>query len=355
LRAALASYKLARAFCWTPSQNHGAGAASRCPATIVASRQPVVSMSPPLPLVVIVGPTAVGKTGAAVMLAEKLHRAEIVSADSRQIYRGMDIGTAKPTARDRRVRHHLLDIRDPGQRYSAGEFARDAWDTLRELAERGAVPVVVGGSGLYVQALLDGLAPVAEAPGARSQIRERLSTEGTDSLYERLGRLDPAAAHRIAATDRQRITRAIELVLLGACRGRPWVSGRASPRGCAPLIYVCLSRERASLYARIDRRVEDMVRAGLLDEVQQLRQRGYGADAPGLQTLGYAEALAHLEGATDLETMIRTVQQQTRRYAKRQLTWFGRDRRLRWLDMDRHGPRGCVERILAQIAAETGG
>ncbi|MEW6752755.1 MAG: tRNA (adenosine(37)-N6)-dimethylallyltransferase MiaA [Candidatus Latescibacterota bacterium] len=302
------------------------------------------------PLVVITGPTATGKTRLACELALRLPRAQIVSVDSRQVYRYADIGTAKPSAQDRaRVPHHLLDIVDPDRQYSAGEYGQQARGVLRALWQQGLVPLLVGGSGLYLQAVLDGL--FAEDPGYRSaaaarrlHLRHRLAAEGVGPLYAELGRLDPAAQARIGPADAPRILRGLEVA-----GHRPTGPGREdAPLECLPLAF-CLYRERARLYDRIDARVDEMLAAGLVGETEALVARGYGRGCPAMGPMGYEEMLDYLDGRCSLAQASQRVKERSRHYGKRQLTWFRRDRRLRWLDLDVWGQSGCLQRIVLQV------
>jgi len=301
------------------------------------------------------GPTGVGKTHLGIEVAHRLG-GEVLSADSRQIYRGLDIGTAKPTAAQQaRVHHHLIDIADPHERYSAGRFGREARRLAGQLSARGVTPVVVGGSGLYLTAFMDGL--FLEEGGhlhVRALLRARREEEGLAALYEELGRADPAIQSRLDPGDRQRILRALELALTGgrdASRRR--LEGGGSPLPCVPLT-VCLHRRREELYRRIDRRVEDMVAAGWPQEVEALLEAGCDRAACGLESLGYEEMARLVAGELSRADAIAAVQQRSRRYAKRQLTWFRRDRRLRWLDLDRLGVGGAIDRIGADWARRGG-
>jgi tRNA dimethylallyltransferase len=301
-------------------------------------------------LVIVCGPTAVGKTDVSLRLAGLLGAAEIVSADSRQVYLGMDIGTAKPTqAEQALVPHHLLDRVTPDRVYSAGDFAAEARACCRQLWERGCLPILVGGSGLYLQAALDGLSHPAAAASAtsRAQLQARLECQGLAALYDELGRVDPVTQARLEPGDTQRILRALERVC-----SRPGDAGAAAgPLVCTPVI-VGLEMARDDLYARIDRRVNQMLANGLLDEVRRLLAAGYDAASPGSGSLGYREAMAALAGECTVASALQTMAQRSRQYAKRQLTWFRHDRRVRWLDIGLLGASRVADRIAAQVAAE---
>lgn len=307
----------------------------------------------PRVLLVLCGPTAVGKTALAIRVAEQAGHAEILSADSRQVYRGMDIGTAKPTPEEERaVPHHLLDLRDPDQAYSAGDFAADARACLDGLWEKGILPIMAGGTGLYVQAALDGLTepPASLTLARRGELLARLAREGVAPLYEELGRLDPVAQARLAPGDARRILRALE-VAAAAPDGHPRAEGIGRPLDCLAVM-ICLEMEREALYRRIDERVERMIAGGLLDEARELRARGWDRDCPGCGSLGYREAFDVLDGHCSVGDAVGTIARRTRQYAKRQWTWFRHDRRFRWLDLGALGPEGATDRILAQLAAE---
>lgn len=301
---------------------------------------------------ILVGPTAVGKTELALELAEFMG-AEIVSIDSRQIYRGLDIGTAKPTVAQRRaVRHHMVDIADPAKTFSAGRFGVLARDRIRDLQADGRPALLVGGSGLYLAATIDGLflsPPMNGSPSA--DLAVRLQAEGARALWAELRRLDPAAASAIEPGDSVRVLRALELTLTdGRRRGERWESDRGTGLEAMPML-VCLTRSRENLYRRIESRAVSMFRAGWPEEVQGLLARGLDPGAPGLESLGYAEVVDYLRAGLPKERAIEAIQGRTRRFAKRQMTWFRRDRRLRWLDLDRLGNAGARARILAQWEA----
>lgn len=273
---------------------------------------------------VLTGPTAAGKTRLAVEVAEALD-GEIISADSRQVYRAMDIGTAKATAAERaRAPHHGLDLVDPGERFSAGRFAREARQWIRDIRGRGRVPLIVGGTGFFIRALTD---PLFREPPMDRDRRERLKAflDGKDdaTLMEWLSVLDPESARRLAdGGGRQRMLRALEMALL---TGRPlgwWHRNRqAEAPALEPLVFV-LSLPRERLYERVNRRVGAMLEAGLVEEVAKLLESGYPPDAPGMTATGYPEVAAYLAGETSLEEAAERIRSRTRGYARRQLTWF---------------------------------
>ena len=296
-------------------------------------------------LIIIAGPTAVGKTTIGIEIAKRVG-GEIISADSRQLYRHMGIATAKPSAAElAQVRHHGFDLKNPDERYSAGEYAAYARRVADEIWCRGALPMVVGGSGLYLQAFLDGFWSEEERPDqVRAALKDRLKSEGLGRLYEVLAQLDPIAHVRTGANDTQRILRALELALTTEGGG-----GRGTdPLSCAPLAF-CLFRSRQETNRRIERRVDTMVEQGLLAEVQDLVARGFGRGACAMQSLGYSEILDHLDGKCSLVEALDQMKLRTRQFAKRQITWFRRDRRYRWVDLDRFGAAGAVDRVLAQL------
>ncbi len=281
---------------------------------------------------VIAGPTASGKTDLSLALAERFEGLEIVSADSRQIYTGMDIGTAKPTPDDlRRVPHHMIDIVAPDRLYSAGEYAGAARMAIADILERGGVPLVVGGSGFYIKALFEGLgAPSADQDILR-QLQERGGREGFERLYEELQAVDPVAAAAHSPNNHVKTLRAL------CCyhqTGIPYStflareSIQVAPFKCT---FLGLSPEREQLYRRINRRVLTMLEQGLVEETKRLVEVGYDRSTPGLKTVGYAEVLAWLAGEIAEERMIELIKQSTRRYAKRQMTWLRRMEGVFWM------------------------
>ena len=282
-------------------------------------------------LVAIVGPTASGKTALSLTLAERFG-GEIVNCDSVAVYREFEIGTAKPSAEERsRAPHHLLDIVAPDEVFTAGEYARRARAVLNEIKARGRLPIVVGGTGLYLRALLDGLSEGPQrSEELRERMRERVLERGPEHLHNVLRRLDPAAAERIHANDVSKVIRAVEVCL--AAR-QPmtslWESGREPLTGFR-ILRIGLDPEREALYARINERAAQMFEAGLLDETRAIMAR-YGDSARPLSSLGYKQARQLLNGEVDRETAIAAAQQGHRNYAKRQMTWFRREPGVKWL------------------------
>lgn len=282
-------------------------------------------------VLVILGPTATGKTELALAIARELD-GEIINGDALQIYRGLDIGTAKPTPEMRReVPHHLLDILEPWERFSAGEFVRRARQALGELEERGKLAIIVGGSGLYLRALLEGISPVPRDDEVSRLLNERLVEEGLAVLYAELERCDPETAARLAARDRQRILRALEVAL---ATGRPlseWL--RSQPFGSDPLpaIRIGLTLPRSILYDRIARRVKLMIDQGWVEEVRAILDLGLDPQAPGFQAIGYRQIIRYVTGEWSLEAAVDDIVSATRRYAKRQMTWFRKEKEVRWV------------------------
>ena len=294
-----------------------------------------------LPVVIVAGPTGSGKSALALELARQFN-GEIVNCDSLQLYRGFDIGTAKtPFAERRGIPHHLFDVLDPQESYSAGEYARAARSVLREISARGGLPIVAGGTGFYLRALLEGL-PVL--PEQNKEMRARLAAKEArkaGTLHRLLARLDPGAAAKIHANDVQKLTRALE-IRLTTSQPLPPRETAAPLEGYAP-VKIGLNPERSALYQRLDSRVLAMFQGGLLGgsqglitEIRSLLSCGAtghettGDDKP-FESLGYKQGLAHIRGKLTLEQAIESTQAETRQYAKRQLTWFRRDPELRWL------------------------
>lgn len=277
------------------------------------------------PLVVVVqGPTASGKTELAHRLAD-VFPMEIISADSRQVWSGLDIGTAKPPVEERhRYRYHGVDICTPDRRLSAGEFAHAAWQWIADIHRRGQIPLVVGGSGLYVRAIVEGLfeQPGDISPTIRSELQYRLARDGRDALYEELARIDPESAARYSDRNPRRLLRALEFYYT---HGIPLSLAQRQHRIEPPPMHVVrltLLPNREHLYSRIEHRTTTMWRSGLLDEVRRLLDSGYQPTAPAFETIGYAEAIAVIEGRMTLPDAIEHTALRTRHYAKRQYTWL---------------------------------
>jgi tRNA dimethylallyltransferase len=287
-------------------------------------------------VIVICGPTAAGKTAAGIEVARAVN-GEIVGADSMQVYRYMDIGSAKPTAMEQAaVRHHLIDVVDPDEPFDAAAYLTRGRQALTELLHRGKTPVVVGGTGLYIKALLYGLfRSDARDPAVRARLRAEAEAQGAAALHQRLAQCDPQTAARLHPNDTVRILRALEVFEV---TGRPISALQREHRfGDAPFhaLKMGLSFDRETLYRRIDRRVEAMIATGLEEEVRTLLARGYGPHLKPMQSIGYSHMAAFIGGAVSRADCIRTLQRDTRRFAKRQLTWFRADTDIRWLPPDR--------------------
>jgi tRNA dimethylallyltransferase len=285
---------------------------------------------PEHPLVVILGPTGSGKTALALALAERFH-GEIVSCDSVAVYREMELGTAKPTAVEQaRVPHHLINVASPSERYTAGDYSRHARARLHQIALRRRLPIVSGGTGLYLRALLEGL---AAAPGrsdpVRARLRQSAARHGSSWLQRLLARIDPASAARIHANDESKLIRAIEVSVAARLpMSETWKTGREPLRGFR-ILRIGLEPERKALYARIDRRAAAMFSAGLIEETRGLLER-YG-ETQALGALGYRQAAAVVRGEISEAEAVRSAQQGHRNYAKRQLTWFRREPEVLWI------------------------
>lgn len=298
--------------------------------------------------VCLTGPTACGKTELALALAERVPL-EIVSMDSALVYRGLDIGTAKPTPSIRSVvPHHLIDILDPTETYSAGRFARDAGALIDEIRARGRLPLLVGGTLLYLRALRDGLAVLPRAdPAVRAELDREAAEHGLQSLHDRLRRVDPAAAERIAPSDRQRIQRALEVHALTSRPISELQRANDDRRRPGVLAIALVPENRAELAVRIERRFDAMVQAGFLDEVAGLRARGdLNAELPAMRAVGYRQLWAHLDGRCTFEEARAKAIVATRQYAKRQLTWLRGDPRIEtWPALRGDLVSRCVERL----------
>lgn len=290
-------------------------------------------MPRPPGLIVVLGPTATGKSALGMALARRLD-GEIVNADALQVYRGFDIGTAKPSPEDRgEVPHHLVDVLEPTERYSAGEFARRARTAIDEIRARRRVPLVVGGSGLYLRALLEGISPVPPGdPAVRRALRERVEAEGLPALYAELERRDPETAARLPPNDTQRVLRALEVVEVSGTPLSEHIARRPYGEERLSAHRVGLTLPRALLYDSIARRVARMVRQGWIDEVARLLAGGLSPSAPAFQAIGYRQIARHLCGDCGLDEALEETIAATRRYAKRQMTWFRKEPDIHWFD-----------------------
>jgi tRNA dimethylallyltransferase len=303
------------------------------------------------PILIIAGPTAVGKTDASLFLAQELG-AEIVSADSMQIYRGMDIGTAKPTKEQRRlVYHHMLDIADPAQPYSVGDYLRDARAALDGIISSGGVPIVVGGTGLYIRALTRGL---FHGPPADVELRGRLLQKDADggegALYAELVGVDPASAIKIHPNDLRRTVRALEVYYLRDRTISDFQQEHAFKDRPYPFRLLFLTRERKELYPRIETRVDQMIADGLEAEVRRLFDQGYADTLPSMQGLGYKHFMDLFHGRSSREDAVALLKRDTKRYAKRQFTWFRREPEAAWVDITGlTRPEEIAERIKKNI------
>jgi len=290
------------------------------------------------PVYVLCGPTGVGKSQLAIELADK-YKGEVVSADSRQIYLGMDIGTGKVPPEARNVRHHLLDVIGPQENFSAQDFRMRALEVLKELKSKGGKAFVVGGTGLYLKALTQGLFP---GSGRVAGIRENLEKMSTAELYQELKQLDLQKAGKLSANDRQRIVRALEVFY---AEGKPMSAiekKRRAPAGFK-FIWAGLSLDRKKLYERIEARIDSQLKMGWLEEVVRLKKEGFCPEWPGFKTIGYPEIYRFLQGELTQAQMAQTIKQKTRNYAKRQMTWFRHQTPVCWFDADDRQIAGKLE------------
>jgi len=282
-------------------------------------------------LVIILGPTGVGKSGVAVEAAEKLN-GEIINADSQQVYRCMDIGTGKPAPEQRRkVPHHLIDIVDPDEEFNAARFREAALKNAEEIRSRGKKAVLCGGTGLYIKALTQGLfVGPAKDPEIRKRLGQEADERGLGTLYERLRQVDPETLLSVHPNDRQRIIRALEVFELTGKQMSRWQKEHGFKESPFETLKIGLDREREELYAIINRRCEEMVANGLVEEVKGLVAKGYSLDLKPLQSVGYRHMGLCISGAMSLEESLSLMQRDTRHLAKRQLTWFRADKEIRW-------------------------
>ena len=287
-------------------------------------------------VIVICGATGIGKTAVGIELAQTLG-AEIISADSMQIYRYMDIGTAKPTPGEQaQVAHHMIDIVEPDEDYDAVQFSKQARDRIEQITGRGLIPIIVGGTGLYIKALLHGLfqsQPVD--PKIRSRLKQEAEENGSQALHDRLQHIDPAAAGRLHPNDSYRIIRALETI---ESTGKS-ISDLHQEHGFEDdpfdALKIGLQMDRRKLYVRIDQRVDLMIEGGLVDEVKKLLEMGYTAELKSMQSIGYRHVVEFMSENLTWDECVRTLKRDTRRFAKRQFTWFGADQQIRWYQPER--------------------
>ncbi|NLN22392.1 MAG: tRNA (adenosine(37)-N6)-dimethylallyltransferase MiaA [Syntrophomonadaceae bacterium] len=302
-----------------------------------------------LPLVVIAGPTAVGKSDIAVELALRFN-GEIISADSVQLYKYFNIGAAKLTNEEQKgIPHHLFDILEPDQPFSVADYQKLARKKIQEINERGKLPFLVGGTGLYIQAVIDPF-EFPETTGheeIRKKLREIWSQGGKEELYQRLQKIDPDAAQRIHPNDFRRISRALEVYYLTGKTISSYISKRK--KSFYNLAMVGLTRKRTELYHRIEARVDKMFADGLVEEVKSILDMGYDPKIKPLQSLGYKQVVEYLMGDCDQAEAIASTKKATRNYAKRQLTWFRRDDRIHWFSLSEEGKQHLLKRIALDI------
>ena len=299
------------------------------------------------PLVLVVGPTAAGKSAAAIQLAERLS-AEIVSADSRYLYRGLDIGTAKPSAADRaRIPHHLIDVTTPDRPWSLADYQAAAYQAIDDILGRGRLPLLVGGTGQYVRAVVEGWQVPAAGPAGplRAELEQQLAEQGVASLAARLQQVDPASALRVDLRNPRRVIRALEVAL---ATGESFVDlRRKTPPGYS-VTWLGLTLPRPILYARIDARLDAMLAAGLVDEVRALAAQGYGWDLPAMSALGYSQIGQYLRGECGLDEAIALIRRATRQFVRRQANWFkAGDPAINWFESSEQSPADMANWLAA--------
>lgn len=304
------------------------------------------------PLIVILGPTAVGKTSLAIELAAAIN-GEIIGADSRQIYRKMDIGTAKPSAEQRKQAvHHLLDVVEPDGKLSAAQYQRVAYQTINDIHERGKIPLLVGGTGQYISAVVEGWS-IPEVPpneALRAELEAFAAQQGAEALHQRLAQLDPTAARQIDARNVRRVVRALEVCLES---GQPISELQRKHPPTYRMLHYGLTLEREILYERADRRVDAMMAEGLLSEVEGLLKKGYDRRLPSMSGLGYAQLSAHLVDGVDLETSVLQTKHDTHDFIRRQYTWFrGHDPGILWHNIEQAAVSNLIEKAVHWLQEE---
>lgn len=292
-------------------------------------------------LAAIVGPTGVGKSNIAIKVGQVLD-IEIISCDSMQIYRGMDVGTAKVTRDEMKgIPHHMIDICDPDEQFSVSDYQKMVKPLIMQINERGRIPVMVGGTGLYYQVVVDDyqLFPIKATPEVRQSLNDEARQLGNHALYQRLQALDPLAADKISPNDRKRIVRALEVIEV---TGQRFSALQHRNPGRYRLAAAGLTMSRPLLYDRLDKRVDTMLENGLVEEVRRLLEKGYGPELNSMQALGYAQIMNFLQGHLTWEEAVDLIKRDTRRYAKRQLTWFRRDARINWWELSNYNEEDAL-------------
>ncbi|MCR4430610.1 MAG: tRNA (adenosine(37)-N6)-dimethylallyltransferase MiaA [Tepidanaerobacteraceae bacterium] len=303
------------------------------------------------PLIVIVGPTAVGKTEIAIEVAKKLN-CEIISADSMQIYRYMDIGTAKPSrAEQREIKHHMIDIIDPDQGFSAADFQVMAKECIEDIFSRNKLPLMSGGTGLYINSVCYNyiFSEIDKDISLREQLKKQALEYGNDFLYKKLEKLDPQAAKKIHPNNLKRIIRALEVCIKTGHTFSSYEEKTKKQKNPYDLFMFGLTRPREELYHRINERVLHMINTGLVEEVKKLLAMGYSRNLNSMQGLGYRQIIDYLDGKSTLEEAIYLISRDTRHYAKRQYTWFLKDKNIIWMDISKEGMKKVTENIIKTV------
>ena len=303
------------------------------------------------PVVVIVGPTAVGKSRIAVEVA-KAFETEVLTADSRQVYRGMDVGTDKPASEERQaVPHRLIDLVDPDESFNAGLYRRQAIDEIERLYRDCRLPLVVGGTGLYVRTLLKGLCDAPQAdPIMRKALRQEAEDQGYDRLYARLVEVDPVIAARLHPRDESKVIRALEVYQLSGRRMSEFQQAHGFAERPFAALMIGLNRDRDVLYRRIEGRIDWQLAHGLIEETKQLLAQGYRRDSAAMKGLGYRQVAEHLAGEYDAAEMVRRFKRDTRHFSKRQMTWFRKEPGIQWLMIEELEPvQHTTTRVIEQI------
>ena len=303
------------------------------------------------PVVVIVGPTAVGKSRIAVEVA-KVFETEVLTADSRQVYRGMDVGTDKPASEERQaVPHRLIDLVDPDESFNAGLYRRQAIDEIERLYRDCHLPLVVGGTGLYVRTLLKGLCDAPQAdPIVREALRQEAEDQGYDRLYARLVEVDPVAAARLHPRDESKVIRALEVYQLSGRRMSEFQREHGFAERPFAALMIGLNRDRDMLYRRIEGRIDWQLAHGLIEETKRLLAQGYQRDSAAMKGLGYRQVAEHLAGEYDAAEMVRRFKRDTRRFSKRQMTWFRKEPGIQWLMIEEsESVQHTATRVIEQV------